>query len=65
MSDKPISDLHRRMIADMAVRSFGDKTRHGETEVMVEPLRRRQTKEAETDMFGLPPPRHISTPPPR
>jgi hypothetical protein len=30
---------------------------------MVEPLRHRQTKEAETDMFGLPPPRHISTPP--
>jgi hypothetical protein len=28
MSDKPISDLRRRMIADMAVRSFSDKTRH-------------------------------------
>ena len=28
MSDKPISDLRRRMIADMTVRSFGDKTRH-------------------------------------
>jgi hypothetical protein len=28
---------------------------------MVEPLRHRQTKEAATDMFGLPPPRHIST----
>src|ERR1700722_19783384 len=26
MSDKPISDLRRRMIADMTVRSFGDKT---------------------------------------
>jgi hypothetical protein len=25
------------------------------------PLRHRQTKEAATDMFGLPPPRHIST----
>jgi hypothetical protein len=28
---------------------------------MVEPLRHRQTKEAATDMFSLPPPRHIST----
>jgi len=28
MSDKPISDLRRRMIADMTVRSFSDKTRH-------------------------------------
>ena len=28
---------------------------------MVEPLRHRQTKGAETDMPGLPPPRHIST----
>src|SRR3954449_11581316 len=28
---------------------------------MVEPLRNRQTKGAETDMPGLPPPRHIST----
>ena len=26
MSEKPISDLRRRMIADMTVRSFGDKT---------------------------------------
>ena len=26
MSDKPISDLRRRMIADMTVRSFSDKT---------------------------------------
>ena len=26
MSDKPISDLRRRMIADMTVRSIGDKT---------------------------------------
>ena len=36
MSDKPISDLRRRMIADMTVRSFSDKTqrdyiRHIET----------------------------------
>jgi hypothetical protein len=36
MSDKPISDLRRRMIADMTVRSIGDKTqrdyiRHVET----------------------------------
>jgi hypothetical protein len=36
MCDKPISDLRRRMIADMTVRSFGDKTqrdyvRHIET----------------------------------
>jgi hypothetical protein len=36
MSDKPISDLRRRMIADMTVRSFSDKTqrdyiRHVET----------------------------------
>jgi hypothetical protein len=30
---------------------------------MVGPLRHRQTKEAETDMFGLQPPRHIPTPP--
>jgi hypothetical protein len=30
---------------------------------MVEPLRHRQTKGAATDMPGLPPPRHISTPP--
>src|SRR6516225_6088947 len=28
MSDKPISDLRRRMIADMTVRSFGDKMQH-------------------------------------
>ena len=28
---------------------------------MAEPLRHRQTKEAETDMFYLTPPRHIST----
>jgi integrase/recombinase XerD len=28
MSDKPISGLRRRMIADMAVRCFSDKTRH-------------------------------------
>ena len=28
---------------------------------MVAPLRHRQTKEAETDMFDLQPPRHIST----
>jgi hypothetical protein len=28
---------------------------------MAGPLRHRQTKEAETDMFSLPPPRHIST----
>jgi len=28
MSDQPISDLRRRMIADMTVRSFGDKTHH-------------------------------------
>ncbi len=28
MSDKPISDLRRRMMADMTVRSFGDKTQH-------------------------------------
>src|SRR5262245_21442842 len=28
---------------------------------MAEPVRHRQTKGAATDMFGLPPPRHIST----
>ena len=28
MSDKPISDLRRRMIADMTIRTFSDKTRH-------------------------------------
>jgi len=28
---------------------------------MAEPLRHRQTKEAETDMFSLKPPRHIPT----
>ena len=28
MSDKPISNLGRRMIADMTVRSFSDKTQH-------------------------------------
>ena len=28
MRDKPISDLRRRMIADMAVRSIGEKTQH-------------------------------------
>jgi hypothetical protein len=26
MSDKPISDLRRRMIADMTIRTFSDKT---------------------------------------
>jgi hypothetical protein len=30
---------------------------------MATPLRHRQTKEAETDMCSLKPPRHISTPP--
>ena len=28
MSEKPISDLRQRMLEDMAVRKFGDKTRH-------------------------------------
>ena len=28
MSDKPISDLRRRMLADMTVRSFSDKTKN-------------------------------------
>ena len=28
MNAKPISDLRRRMIADMTVRSFSDKTQH-------------------------------------
>lgn len=28
MPDNPISDLRRRMLADMTIRSFGDKTRH-------------------------------------
>ena len=28
MSNSPISDLRSRMIADMTVRSFGDKTKH-------------------------------------
>lgn len=28
MSDKPISDVRRRMIADMTVRTFSDKTQH-------------------------------------
>ena len=28
MPDKPLSDLRRRMLADMSIRSFGDKTRH-------------------------------------
>ncbi|KAB2851122.1 MAG: tyrosine-type recombinase/integrase [Hyphomicrobiaceae bacterium] len=28
MSDKPISDLRRRMLEDMAVRKFGEKTQH-------------------------------------
>ena len=28
MSEKPISDLRRRMLEDMAVRQFGEKTRH-------------------------------------
>ena len=32
-----------------------------ETGAMVGPLRHRQTKGAETDMPGLPPPRHIPT----
>ena len=32
---------------------------------MVEPLRHRQTKGAETDMPGLPPPRHIQLYPAR
>jgi integrase/recombinase XerD len=27
MPDKPINDLHRRMLADMTIRSFSDKTR--------------------------------------
>ena len=28
MSDKPISDLRRRMTTDMTVRTFSDKTQH-------------------------------------
>src|SRR5262245_20487279 len=28
MSEKPISDLRRRMLEDMAVRQFGEKTKH-------------------------------------
>jgi hypothetical protein len=32
-----------------------------QTELMVEPLRHRQTKGAETDMLDLTPPRHVST----
>ena len=28
MNDKPIGDLRRRMIADMTIRTFGDKTQH-------------------------------------
>ena len=28
MSEKPISDLRCRMLEDMAVRKFGEKTRH-------------------------------------
>jgi hypothetical protein len=28
MNDKPIGGLRRRRIADMTVRSFGDKTQH-------------------------------------
>jgi integrase/recombinase XerD len=28
MSEKPINDLRRRMLEDMAVRKFGEKTRH-------------------------------------
>ena len=28
MKDKPISDLRRRMLEDMAVRRLGEKTRH-------------------------------------
>ncbi len=28
MRDKPVSDLRRRMIADMTIRTFGDKTQH-------------------------------------
>ncbi len=28
MPDKPVSDLRRRMLADMTIRSFSDKTRH-------------------------------------
>ena len=28
MSEKPISDLRRRMLEDMAVRKFGEKTQH-------------------------------------
>jgi integrase/recombinase XerD len=28
MSEKPISEIRRRMLEDMAVRKFGEKTRH-------------------------------------
>jgi hypothetical protein len=28
MSEEPISNLRRRMLEDMAVRKFGDKTKH-------------------------------------
>jgi hypothetical protein len=43
MSDKPISDLRRRMLADMTVRSFSDKTRHqgGRIPLSAPPARRR------------------------
>ncbi len=42
MSDKPISDLRRRMIADMTIRSFGEKTQReyiGRVEAFASPAR--------------------------
>jgi hypothetical protein len=61
MSSKEMVAVTNR--AHQIAKNIEKSARIVETEVTAEPLRHRQTKEAETDMCSLPPPRHISTPP--
>jgi hypothetical protein len=53
MSDKPISDLRRRMLEDMAVHQFGEKTKHEHVAHVVD-RRARLSQSAATDV-GRPP----------
>ncbi len=61
MSDKPISDLRRRMIADMTIRTFSDKTRHDyipHVEAFARFLRMRVHSSASARTGGLRPTLH-------
>jgi predicted amidohydrolase YtcJ len=61
MSDKPISDLRRRMIADITIRTFSDKTRHDyipHVEAFARFLRMRVHSSASARTGGLRPTLH-------